>query len=42
MITYLENLRESIGKLLELVRIFHKFADTNQNIKVTYIPATKI
>lgn len=45
MIPYIENPRESIDKLLELVRTFHKIVDTNQNIykyKSTYIPATKI
>ena len=47
MITYIENPRGSIDKLLELVRTFHKIVDTNQNIYIykyenTYIPATKI
>lgn len=34
MITCIENLKESIGKLLELIRTFHKFVDTNQNIEI--------
>ena len=31
-----------VGKLLELVRTFHKFVVINKNIKVTYTPARKI